>query len=62
MNRRSAIKTASAAVLGGIATTQMASCGSQKDTQKCFVKRPENYRKEGEYFRNLSPGVIGVSN
>lgn len=61
MNCRSAIKTASAAVLGGIATTQMASCGGQKDTQKCFVKQPENYKKEGEYFRNSSPGVIGVS-
>ena len=61
MNRRSAIKTASAAVLGGIATTQLASGCSQKDKQKHFVKQPENYLKEGEYFRNSSPGVIGVS-
>ena len=59
MNRRSAIKTASAAVLGGITTAQMTSCG--QIPQGCFVKQPENYLKEGEKFRNSSPGVIGVS-
>ena len=61
MDRRSAIKTASTAVLGSIATTQMATGCIQKDAQKHFVNQPENYLKEGEYFRNSSPGVIGVS-
>jgi len=60
MNRRSVIKAASAAVLGGIAATQLTSC-TQQDARKSFVKRPENYLKDGEKFRNSSSGVIGVS-
>ena len=60
MNRRSAIKTASAAVLGGIAATQLTSCGQQNQSTG-FIRKPENYLKEGEKFRNSSAGVIGVS-
>jgi len=59
MNRRSAIKTASAAVMGGIAATQIVSCG--QNTSKGVEKKTKNYLKEGELFRNASPGVIGVS-
>jgi len=58
MNRRSAIKNASAAVLGGIAATQLISCG-QNASKKC--ERQTNYLKEGELFRSSSPGVFGVS-
>jgi len=62
MNRRSAIKTASAAMLGGFAVAQISSCAQQdKNSNDGFVKSPENYLKEGEKFRNSSPGVIGVS-
>ena len=60
MNRRSAIKTASAAALGGFVSTQIISCG-QNDSTKGNVEKAKNYLKEGEKFRNSSPGVIGVS-
>jgi len=60
MNRRSAIKTASAAVLGGIVSTHITSCG-QNNTSKGEGKASKNYLKEGEKFRNSSPGVLGVS-
>ena len=64
MNRRSAIKTASAgavSVLGGITSMSLTSCGQANDASKKFVKQPKKYLKEGELFRNASPGVIGVS-
>jgi hypothetical protein len=61
MNRRLAIKTAaSAAVLGGITATHITSCGQQNASTE-FSKKPTNYLKEGELFRNSSAGVIGVS-
>ena len=60
MNRRSAIKTASAAVLGGITTAHITSCG-QYNTSKGIENQQKNYLKEGELFRNSSPGVVGVS-
>jgi len=59
MNRRSAIKTASAAVLGSLAATQIISC--KQKTPKDLEKKSKNYLNEGELFRNASPEVIGVS-